>query len=107
MGYLGAFSGIAFLIVGIVQMVVGYLGIEYHLGTIAAFVAIFIAFFLRIMLPLTIGTFFGALDVLNWHWLGALVCNAWIVIRSACNGNCSYRFFNAETTGSKFKFFVY
>ena len=73
MGYLGAFSGIAFLIVGIVQMVVGYLGIEYHLGTIAAFVAIFIAFFLRIMLPLTVGTFFGALDVLNWHWLGALV----------------------------------
>ena len=43
MGYLGAFSGIAFLIVGIVQMVVGYLGIEYHLGTVAAFVAIFIA----------------------------------------------------------------
>ena len=25
------------------------------------------------MLPLTIGTFFGALNVLNWHWFGALI----------------------------------
>ena len=73
MGYLGAFTGIAFLIIGIVQAIVGYLGIEYHLGTLAAVIAILIAFFLRIMLPLTIGTFFGALNVLNWHWFGALI----------------------------------
>tara|TARA_B100001287_G_C22457651_1_gene423540 strand:- start:272 stop:682 length:411 start_codon:yes stop_codon:yes gene_type:complete len=73
MGYLGAFTGIAFLIIGIVQAIVGYLGIEYHLGTLAAVIAILIAFFFRIMLPLTIGTFFGALNVLNWHWFGALI----------------------------------
>ena len=45
MGYLGAFTGIAFLIIGIVQAIVGYLGIEYHLGTLAAVIAIIIAFF--------------------------------------------------------------
>ena len=32
MPFLGAFSGIIFLLVGIVQIYVGYIGIEYHLG---------------------------------------------------------------------------
>ena len=55
MGYLGAFSGIAFLIVGSSN---GSRIPRYRISfrNNRSFV-IFIAFFLRIMLPLTIGTF--------------------------------------------------
>ena len=72
MAAFGVLGGILFLIVGIVQIYVGFIGIEYHLGSGFAFGALFLGFFFRIMLPLTIGTFFGALDVWGWPWYGAL-----------------------------------
>ena len=72
MAAFGVLGGILFLIVGIVQIYVGFIGIEYHLGSGFAFGALFIGFFFRIMFPLTIGTFFGALDVWGWPWYGAL-----------------------------------
>ena len=62
-----------FLAVAIVQAVIGYIGIEHYFGTIAAVIALAVAFSLRITLPLTIGTFFGALEVLGWPWYLALV----------------------------------
>ena len=71
-----AFGGILFLLVGAVQIYIGFLGIEYHLGTAWAWAAIGIAFGLRIMLPLTIGTFFGAISVMGWPWYGALALAA-------------------------------
>jgi len=71
MAALGFLGGVLFLIVGIVQVYVGFIGIEYHLGSVVAFAALFLAFFLRIMFPLTIGTFFGALSVWGWPWYGA------------------------------------
>ena len=72
MAAFGVLGGILFLIVGIVQIYVGFIGIEYHLGSGFAFGALVIGFFFRIMFPLTIGTFFGALDVWGWPWYGAL-----------------------------------
>ena len=72
MAAFGVLGGILFLIVGIVQIYVGFIGIEYHLGSGFAFGALFLGFFFRIMFPLTIGTFFGALDVWGWPWYGAL-----------------------------------
>ena len=72
MAAFGVLGGILFLIVGIVQIYVGFIGIEYPLGSGFAFGALFIGFFFRIMFPLTIGTFFGALDVWGWPWYGAL-----------------------------------
>jgi hypothetical protein len=72
MAAFGVLGGILFLVVGIVQIYVGFIGIEYHLGPGFAFGALFIGFFFRIMFPLTIGTFFGALDVWGWPWYGAL-----------------------------------
>tara|TARA_B100001057_G_scaffold488706_1_gene573622 strand:- start:652 stop:1095 length:444 start_codon:yes stop_codon:yes gene_type:complete len=72
MAAFGVLGGILFLIVGIIQIYVGYIGIEYHLGAGFAIGALFIGFFFRIMLPLTIGTFFGALDVWGWPWYAAL-----------------------------------
>ena len=76
MPLLGAFSGIVFLIVGIIQIIVGYIGIEYHLGSGFAIGALILGFVFRIMFPLTIGTFFGALDVFGWPWFGALALAA-------------------------------
>ena len=73
MAALGAFAFILFLGVAIVQATIGYIGIEHYFGTIAAVVALGVAFSLRITLPLTIGTFFGALEVLGWPWYLALV----------------------------------
>ena len=71
------FIGAIILIgVGVVQLVIGFLGIEYHFGEIWAFIAAFAAFFLRIMFPMTIGCYFGAVDVLGWEWYSALLITA-------------------------------
>lgn len=65
----GAFFYIAF---GVFQFIVGYMGIEHHLGTIVAMIAVMASLFFRIGWPMTIGTFFGAMDVLGLHWFWAL-----------------------------------
>jgi hypothetical protein len=67
----GAFSvlgAIAFLLFGIAQIYAGYVGIDHHLGAIWAFAAVFLALGLRFTVPITIGAFFGAMDVWHWHW---------------------------------------
>lgn len=69
----GGVGVIFFLLIGLVQIVVGYLGIEYHLGSGWAIGLVIASIFFRISFPLTIGTFFGALDVLGWPWYGALI----------------------------------
>ena len=69
----GTVGVIFFLAVGVIQIIVGYLGIEYHLGSGWAVGAVILSLLLRISFPLTIGTFFGALNVLEWHWFGALL----------------------------------
>ncbi len=61
---------------GVVQLSVGFIGIEHHLGAIWAWVAIAAAFGLRFLLPLTIGTYFGAVDVLGWPWYAGLLLAA-------------------------------
>ncbi len=76
MAAFGVLGGILFLLVGIVQIYVGYIGIEHHLGAGFAIGALAIGFVFRIMFPLTIGTFFGALDVWGWPWYGALALAA-------------------------------
>ena len=64
-------AGIAFIFImttGLVQICLGFLGIEYLSHTIFAFLAVFLLFFVRIVLPLTIGTYFGAVEVMGWEW---------------------------------------
>lgn len=75
-GTAGIVFGVGFLVVGCVQLYVGYLGIEYHWGSIGAIICVVLAFLFRFMLPLTVGTFFGALDVWGWPWYGALALTA-------------------------------
>ena len=71
MAALGVLGGILFLLVGLIQIYAGFIGLEYHFGSVAAFAALFLAFFLRIMFPLTIGTFLCAMNVWGWPWYGA------------------------------------
>jgi hypothetical protein len=73
---LGIFGFIVFLVVGITQAAIGYMGIEHYFGTIAAVIALIAAVYWRLMLPLTVGTFFGAMEVLGWPWYFALLITA-------------------------------
>lgn len=53
---------------GVVQLVVGFMGIQFHLGVIWAAIALLAALVFRFTLPITIGSFFGAMSVWGWHW---------------------------------------
>ena len=64
---------LALIAYGIVQVWAGYLGIDYHWGSGWAIAAVIVAFVARFSLPLTVGAFFGAMNVWGWHWVGALV----------------------------------
>lgn len=57
-----------FLAYSIAQVVAGYVGIDFYLGAAWAVIAIIAAFMFRFTLPITIGAFFGAMDVWGWHW---------------------------------------
>jgi hypothetical protein len=61
------------LALGIAQLIAGYMGIQHHLGTVLAIIALFLAFFARFTLPITVGAFFGAMNVWGWHWFWALI----------------------------------
>ena len=64
---------ILFLLYGIAQLIVGAAGIDFYFGGFWSGLAIFLAIFFRVTLPITIGAFFGALEVFNWHWALALL----------------------------------
>ncbi|MBP7709846.1 MAG: hypothetical protein KA100_02105 [Rickettsiales bacterium] len=66
---LGMIGVAALLLFGVLQLYAGYIGIDYHFGSIWAFIAVTLAIVFRFTLPITIGAFFGAIDVWNWHWL--------------------------------------
>jgi hypothetical protein len=59
---------LAILVFGVAQFVAGYLGIEHHFGAGWATGVLVVCFLFRFMLPITIGSFFGAMTVWGWHW---------------------------------------
>jgi hypothetical protein len=59
---------VAVLVFGLAQFAAGYAGIAYHFGTGWAIAALVVGVFFRFTLPITIGAFFGAMDVWGWHW---------------------------------------
>lgn len=67
---------VLFLAVGIAQVLLGVAGIHHELGFWGVFAALVAAFGFRFMLPLTIGTYFGAVEVLGWPWWGGLLIAA-------------------------------
>lgn len=54
------------------QMVMGYIGIKENLGIIWAIVALACCLVFRFTVPIAVGTYFGVVDVLEWHWAIAL-----------------------------------
>jgi len=65
-----------FLAVGGLQIYLGFIGIEYEVATWAAWGAVALALVGRIMLPLTVGSYFGAVSVLGWEWWQGLLIAA-------------------------------
>lgn len=65
---LGIAGFLAFMAFGIAQLVAGFVGIEDGLGVVWAWVALVAALMFRFTLPITVGSFFGALNVWGWHW---------------------------------------
>ena len=69
----GGFGVLLMLGIGLAQMIIGYIGIEYHLGSGWAIGAVILALVFRFSLPLTVGTFFGAMDVFGFSFIVALL----------------------------------
>jgi len=69
----GGFGVILMLGIGLAQIVIGYIGIEYHFGSGWAIGAVVLALMFRFSLPLTVGTFFGAMDVFGFSFIVALL----------------------------------
>ena len=69
----GGIGLILMLVIGLAQMVIGYIGIEYHFGAGWAISAVVLALIFRFSLPLTVGTFFGAMDVFGFSFIVALL----------------------------------
>jgi len=62
------------MVAGLAQLYLGYIGIEDWLGSAWALGALGLAFFARIMLPLTIGTYLAMTNVYGFEWwIGAIV----------------------------------
>ena len=69
----GGFGLLLMLGIGLAQMVIGYIGIDYHFGAGWAIGAVVLALMFRFSLPLTVGTFFGAMDVFGFSFIVALL----------------------------------
>ncbi len=73
---LGVLLFLVVLGAGIASLVLGFMGIEHSIGAGWAYAAVAVAVFLKFTLPITVGIFFGARDVLHWHWALALLVAA-------------------------------
>ena len=69
----GGFGVILMLGIGLAQIVIGYIGIEFHFGSGWAIGAVVLALMFRFSFPLTVGTFFGAMDVFGFSFIVALL----------------------------------
>ncbi|MFM8749328.1 hypothetical protein [Rhabdaerophilum sp.] len=65
-----------FLLLGVLQIYLGFVGIDYLFGVWWAWGAIGVAIFFRIMLPLTIGTYFAVVNVFHYPWYVGLIVAA-------------------------------
>ncbi len=69
--------GLIFILLSFISIlfniVIGFLGIQFFYGTIVAILITIISIYFKIILPLYIGSFFGMIYVLEWHWLIALL----------------------------------
>ena len=71
---MGAVAFGVIILAGLAQLALGFMGLEYLLGLWAAVVGLALAIMFRFMLPMTIGSYFGAVYAvgLPW-WCGILI----------------------------------
>ena len=55
------------------HIIVGFLGLQYYFGSIMGIFLIIMCFLLKFFIPISIATFFGALNVIEWHWIPSLL----------------------------------
>jgi hypothetical protein len=63
---------IGILAFGVLQLVVGFHGLEVQFGTMWAYIGAGLAF-LRFTPPLMVGAYFGAIDLWGWHPVLAVI----------------------------------
>jgi hypothetical protein len=62
---------LAFFVLGIAQVIAGWVGADYYVGGFWASVILVACLMTRFMFPLTIFGFLGAIYVWEWPWWGA------------------------------------
>lgn len=84
------------MIAGVAQLYLGYVGIEDWLGIGWALGALALAFFARIMLPLTVGTYLAMANVYGYEWWVAAIVAApgLLLILPAMVSDTFSKFFN-------------
>ena len=69
--------GLLFILISFISIlfniIMGFIGIQFFYGTIVALLITVISIYFKVILPLYIGSFFGMIYVLEWHWLIALL----------------------------------
>ena len=86
------------------NIVMGFIGIQFFYGTIVAILITIISIYFKVILPLYIGSFFGMIYVIEWHWLIALlVCMPGLLFITP---NLFKKVFNINTlkSGNNFNF---
>ena len=86
------------------NIVMGFIGIQFFYGTIVAVLITIISIYFKVILPLYIGSFFGMIYVIEWHWLIALlVCMPGLLFITP---NLFKKVFNINTlkSGNNFNF---
>ena len=86
------------------NIVMGFIGIKFFYGTIVAILITIISIYFKVILPLYVGSFFGMIYVIEWHWLIALlVCMPGLFFITP---NLFKKVFNVNTlkSGSNFNF---
>lgn len=63
----GAFIVVVVLVFAFFQARAGFVGIQFHMGSWWAWGSL-LALCAGFALPITVGAFFGAMDVWKWHW---------------------------------------
>ena len=69
--------GLLFILISFLSIlfniIMGFIGIQFFYGTIVALLITIISIYFKVILPLYVGSFFGMIYVLEWHWLIALL----------------------------------
>ena len=100
--------GLLFIIISFLSIlfniIMGFIGIQFFYGTIVALLITIISIYFKVILPLYIGSFFGMIYVLEWHWLiGLLICLPGLLFITP---NLFKKVFNINTlrSGNNFNF---